>query len=582
MLRRLTDKLSNPFLASLRTINKLSEKEFLLGLKQSDVHAGERSTPKVNAYDQALIESFILRIDPERIPKIHEDLSKGNFSVLYTAEARKDFHVVIMEILEKFLRGLQDLYDLQFKFEDDGVVLDDEHVATYQKDLKTVELASQGLQHLTKGTILQIHLQAIEEMLFDVHPLNGYSNSNSNSNNVVNNNDENNDNGRDEALEAVQPSVIEESTCKPTTLLESYNNWLCLMVVHLDASSILTQFFSDSRYYQGQDISLQMLHIPVACPNLLSLEDLLRGPKYLPPISDSSQSNDDIYRFFINSTTGKGAQRVRNAVKKVVQAWQEDDFSAKVTATTTCVNDLIKFASSPGSGWTSLAKQAIELSNKLVSLSSQAALPTFSAHNLVGNGIIEDIDNRIRNLKENIDFFDGLVRAMKKFSGTTHCEAILASLLDNSHGISVDNAYKDIQQKLRVSLTWSCLHEWDLISHKGFTRVIGVSKRCCPTCHHLLSLLGSKQRPYLVRGAHNTISACTLPAWLPDNIVDEMNSHFGKVLRGELEALMELDAFSQPRTKSVSSDKLSDIGTGPEVGPQFQYIPSSEFENSSW
>ena len=45
--------------------------------------------------------------------------------------------------------------------------------------------------------------------------------------------------------------------------------------------------------------------------------------------------------------------------------------------------------------------------------------------------------------------------------------------------------------------------------------------------------------PFIIKGSHTCISACTLPTWLPTDIVNSMNQEFGSVLREELITLME-------------------------------------------
>jgi hypothetical protein len=42
------------------------------------------------------------------------------------------------------------------------------------------------------------------------------------------------------------------------------------------------------------------------------------------------------------------------------------------------------------------------------------------------------------------------------------------------------------------------------------------------------------KKKFLTTGGHSTITACTLPEWLPANIINEMVIEFGKKLRNEL------------------------------------------------
>jgi hypothetical protein len=63
--------------------------------------------------------------------------------------------------------------------------------------------------------------------------------------------------------------------------------------------------------------------------------------------------------------------------------------------------------------------------------------------------------------------------------------------------------------------------------------------------------------PFVVRGSHSTVSACTLPTWLPARIVDSMNEHFGAQLRDELIGVMSRNEFSRDRAQSTGSGRLS-------------------------
>lgn len=75
-------------------------------------------------------------------------------------------------------------------------------------------------------------------------------------------------------------------------------------------------------------------------------------------------------------------------------------------------------------------------------------------------------------------------------------------------------------------------------------------------CQHLIELLG-KGNPFIVRGSHGTVTACTLPTWLPASIVDSMNEYFGALLRREIVDLMGNTKLSRERAQSTGSDRLS-------------------------
>ena len=95
--------------------------------------------------------------------------------------------------------------------------------------------------------------------------------------------------------------------------------------------------------------------------------------------------------------------------------------------------------------------------------------------------------------------------------------------------------------------------------------MIGVSKRCCPICRSLLFLLANdEERPFLVKGSHSTVTACTLPPWLPSpsDVVDKMNQIFGGQLNQELIKLRK-SPLTRNHSSSTGSRRISsDIGHG--------------------
>ena len=93
--------------------------------------------------------------------------------------------------------------------------------------------------------------------------------------------------------------------------------------------------------------------------------------------------------------------------------------------------------------------------------------------------------------------------------------------------------------------------------------MIGVSKRCCPICRSLLFLLANdEEQPFLVKGSHSMVTACTLPPWLPSDIVDKMNQIFGGQLNLELIKLCK-SPLMQNHSSSTGSWRISsDIGHG--------------------
>ena len=89
--------------------------------------------------------------------------------------------------------------------------------------------------------------------------------------------------------------------------------------------------------------------------------------------------------------------------------------------------------------------------------------------------------------------------------------------------------------------------------------MLGVSKRCCPVCARLLSLLKPNQENtiFLTTGNHTTISACMLPECLPQEIIDQMVMEFGVRLRKELVNLQKTTEVRRNRTRSNDTRRIS-------------------------
>ena len=91
--------------------------------------------------------------------------------------------------------------------------------------------------------------------------------------------------------------------------------------------------------------------------------------------------------------------------------------------------------------------------------------------------------------------------------------------------------------------------------------LIGVSKCCCPACSILLdhlSSVGSKDNAlrdtkFLTFGSHRTITACFLPPWLPDSVIDHMVDVFERKLGQVLYKVHRIYVLTQERKRRDST-----------------------------
>lgn len=64
--------------------------------------------------------------------------------------------------------------------------------------------------------------------------------------------------------------------------------------------------------------------------------------------------------------------------------------------------------------------------------------------------------------------------------------------------------------------------------------------------------------PFIFRGSHSEISACTLPTWLPIEVIEEVIKTFGAQLKLDLVNLVGRENIQlQVRPKTSQSDTLS-------------------------
>lgn len=92
--------------------------------------------------------------------------------------------------------------------------------------------------------------------------------------------------------------------------------------------------------------------------------------------------------------------------------------------------------------------------------------------------------------------------------------------------------------------------------------MIGMSKRRCPVCAHLLRILKTRDgKPFIVSGGeHFQITPCTLPPGLPKTIIKEMVLEFAGRLRTELVRHLHTNKTVPRRVRSIDWD--------PEEGDQ--------------
>src|SRR5271156_1257212 len=146
MNRRLKHKtLSQPYFSSLKSVEDFT----------FDKSLQEQPSSLETASDQSFLQKFVLpAVDKLRtsIPFIHQQakLAEENQKFkLYNENTCKEFHYLLLELLERFQRSLEDLNS--HKGPNDQ----------FKKYVVNVLFAGYGLRMIAKGAALRMHLRTI-------------------------------------------------------------------------------------------------------------------------------------------------------------------------------------------------------------------------------------------------------------------------------------------------------------------------------------------------------------------------------------------------------------------------------------
>jgi hypothetical protein len=332
----------------------------------------------------------------------------GEAFQLYSSDTYTEFHVLMIDFLEKFQDSLM---QLSKNFSDESTTLD-------ESLLEKVILYGRVLQKMSKSAALQAHLQVIHPILHSHR----YGQS-AKSTPVADKAQDGECDEKDEELEAVQPFVTAVNDTDRGAMIvplwKSYVNWLRLLVVHFDAVDILVRHFDRSR----SRVSLQLLVMPPVDTALLTIQKLIKShhfPTEGPVDSDSDSSNDDILKFLDDGTKAK------KMATDVQKTWNKVLKSGSRQSSTNFRNSLQRLSDFNTDLW--------------------------SAQDLRKNDSSEtEINTMVEKLIDATKFFEN---ATSDFSGTLHCEAYLASLLSHQSADVQETAeFADTLVKMKVGDT---------------------------------------------------------------------------------------------------------------------------------
>ena len=337
------------------------------------------------------------------------------------------------------------------------------------------------------------------------------------------------------------------------SLLKSYKAWLRLIVGHFDATEHLVLYVTSDQF-QRDSISIKILVAPPTDSALLPWRQLFQN-KFLPKSGAinalSTITNEEILEFLNNgiSTAVKARNIIHHA--ELALGWlDKPDLEYETTqqalqylatnAANNAVQDHATTIIKKLQEWNGLHNSLCKVNKRLFG----------------GDERRIEIANEIKALRGEV----GELHASNRFflnlenpslDGTLHCEACLASLLPAFTRLIPpdDTNYKEMKILSEFQVAYPLFHLFLSFDPHSITchvqvygHVIGLSKRCCPACATFLrTLLIGSEEDFVVRGNLGTVTACSLPPWIPSHIVDLMNEKLGLMLRQDLVTLMALD-----------------------------------------
>ena len=425
MNRRLKHKtLFQPYFSSLKSVEDFT----------FDKSLQEQPSSLETASDQSFLQKFVLpAVDKLRtsIPFIHQQakLAEANQKFeLYNENTCKEFHYLLLELLERFQTSVSALSALQKRRSPANLPSEQ-----FEQTLVKVLLNGFALQRIAKGSALRMHMRTIEAKLAD------HRRPDMSPGETAEKDEEwgEEQDERDEELEAVQPYTVsvKKNVPVPVPLWKSYRNWLNLMLIYFDAVDVLVEYITGPNFIYKK-ISLKILVVPPRDPALLPWSELFTDSKLFPAeneIDPSPTTNDEILKF-LEFATSPAMMDYSNSIDAIRTGLEQKNREATMQSLETLEK---LFSNAQKYGWSNSAskltamiddhfkKSSVKLSNK--------------------------VTDRLELLQEIGSFFAFLRKPMA-FLGALHCEASLASLLPSHLGedVGIDSKVQVISAQMKV------------------------------------------------------------------------------------------------------------------------------------
>lgn len=406
ILRRLRHStLSMPYSSSLRAVTNFSFCEFhrlpTTAEMESDQSLLARSLPTV-----------ITRLRT-KIPKIQEqmELAKANKPLqFYTKDTCMEFHLLLCELLERFEAALEQLSKSRSKTA---------HAVKgspeFEKNLSAVIFYGYSLQRIARGSAIDKHLQNIQSLLNDHRRVQTMQ--------EVDEMEEEDD----VELSGVQPGATPKGST-PQPLWKSYKDWLRLILVHFDAVEILVAYVTGEHFHHNA-IVFKILVSPPVDDAMLPWQTLFEDPTLFPAYTASldhkassilPQTNDQILAF-LNDAISSDPEHALVSTQQVMKTVTK--FQLGNATHRTNINQVIKNVEKLGQfklpGWDEYTRRMLSHLEHLKNCSDSNEY----------QDLIRQITHALHSLQDIARFFIYLSKK-QHFTGSLHCEACLATLLE--------------------------------------------------------------------------------------------------------------------------------------------------------
>jgi hypothetical protein len=542
ILFRMENGLSMPYYMGIISLSNFQFKETHIEPKTKEMNME-------NMFRSALGSLINAKLVDTPVTNLLAVISKGSVGQeLYTKDTCQEFHLLLCSVLRHFLLHLRELS-----------LLKKPNRAVFDNAVRKIGCFGEFLQTMAGSVAIQRHLKVIEDELLIFH---------SRAREVANQTPSNietkpeNDIELDVELQSVQPFVIHDG--KQLPMWKAAKDWLKLMVVHFDALKIVNSHFKVTKVTK---ITIKIISPPVTDSKMLSWKDLLQDTKYMKfrnadpnPFSskypDPDPTAEDVIAFLEKNINGldtaKGNSTILDMQNAVIELVKSSSFEA---VSFTKLDDMLLGLRK------GLSPDQAEITKRIRSMIKNLEL--MNGDDKSRRDLLYKILGLLDSLSVSALFFRKLrkgapLSSETSFSGAHHCEILLASLIAMAES-SPSTLPKDVLQELLVSHIISIVLSYPSDALQNAGRVLGISKPSCPVCFEVLMTPGWLSKQFIFRGSHNTISKCTLPIWLPDEVIVSVAKKFGAQLKDDLVRLVKRgeSEILPSRPKTAQSDTLS-------------------------